>query len=61
MPHGGQGDAAIITMMNMGYKNMYYEDSNQKTYMVQNQTKMYDGYTDRLPRIPFPAETDIQY
>ena len=27
---GGQGDAAIITMLQMGYKNMYYEDMNQK-------------------------------
>ena len=41
---GGQGYADIITMLNMGYKNMYYEDMNQKTYMVQRSTKNYDGY-----------------
>ena len=37
----------------MGYKNLYYEDSNQKTYMVQRSTKNYDGYTDRLPGFHF--------
>ena len=50
---GGQGDAAIITLLNMGYKNMYYEDMNQKSYMVQRSTKNYDGYTDKLPGFHF--------
>lgn len=50
---GGQGDAAIITLLNMGYKNMYYEDMNQKTYMIQRSTKNYDGYTDKLPGFHF--------
>jgi hypothetical protein len=50
---GGQGDAAILTLINMGYKNMYYEDSNQKTYTVQRSTKNYDGYTDKLPGFHF--------
>ena len=50
---GGQGDAAIITLLQMGYKNLYYEDSNQKTYMVQKSTKNYDGYTDKLPGFHF--------
>jgi hypothetical protein len=50
---GGQGDAAIITMLQMGYKNMYYEDMNQKTYMLQRATKVYDSYTDKLPGFHF--------
>jgi len=50
---GGQSDAAIITMLQLGYKNMYYEDSSQKTYMVQNSTKNYDSYTDKLPGFHF--------
>lgn len=50
---GGQGDAAILALINMGYKNMYYEDSNQKTYTVQRSTKNYDGYTDKLPGFHF--------
>lgn len=50
---GGQGDAAIITLLQMGYKNMYYEDMNQKNYMVQRSTKNYDGYTDKLPGFHF--------
>ena len=50
---GGQGDAAILTMLQMGYKNLYYEDANQKTYTVQRPTKNYDGYTDKLPGFHF--------
>jgi hypothetical protein len=50
---GGQGDACILTMLQMGYKNLYYEDSNQKTYTVQRSTKNYDGYTDKLPGFHF--------
>jgi hypothetical protein len=50
---GGQGDAAILTLLNMGYKNLYYEDMSQKTYMVQRLTKNYDGYTDKLPGFHF--------
>ena len=50
---GGQADAAILTMLQLGYKNMYYEDMNQKTYMIQRSTKNYDGYTDKLPGFHF--------
>ena len=50
---GGQSDAAILTMLNMGYKNLYYEDMNQKNYMIQRSTKNYDGYTDKLPGFHF--------
>lgn len=50
---GGQGDAAILTLINMGYKNLYYEDMNQKMYMIQRSTKNYDGYTDKLPGFHF--------
>ena len=50
---GGQGDAAVLTMLQLGYKNLYYEDSNQKTYTVQRSTKNYDGYTDKLPGFHF--------
>lgn len=50
---GGQGDAAILTMLQLGYKNLYYEDSNQKMYIVQRSTKNYDGYTDKLPGFHF--------
>lgn len=50
---GGQGDAAILTLINLGYKNLYYEDGNQKTYTVQNSTKFGETYTDRLPGFHF--------
>jgi hypothetical protein len=50
---GGQSDAAIITMLNMGYKNLYYEDMNQKSDMIQRSTKNYDSYTDKLPGFHF--------
>ena len=49
----GQGEAAILTMLQLGYKNLYYEDSNQKMYTVQRSTKNYDGYTDKLPGFHF--------
>lgn len=50
---GGCGDAAILALINMGYKNLYYEDSNQKTYTIQNSTKNYNSYTDKLPGFHF--------
>ena len=50
---GGQADALLLTLINMGYKNLYYEDANQKTYTLQNSTKNYDGYTDKLPGFHF--------
>ena len=51
---GGQADAAILTMLSLGYKNFYYEDSVQKTYMIQNSSKQYNGdLTDTLPGFHF--------
>ena len=50
---GGQADALLLTLIQLGYKNLYYEDSSQKTYTVQNSTKNYDGYTDKLPGFHF--------
>lgn len=32
---GGTGDACILTLMRLGYKNLYYDDPNLKTYTVQ--------------------------
>lgn len=50
---GGQADALLLTLIQLGYKNLYYEDSSQKTYTVQNSTKNYDSYTDKLPGFHF--------
>ena len=50
---GGQGDATILTMLQMGYKNLYYEDMSQKLYTTQNITKNQDGYADKLPGFHF--------
>lgn len=51
---GGQADAAIITMMQLGYKNFYYEDNNQKSYMIQNASKSLSTTNlDRLPGFHF--------
>lgn len=51
---GGQGDAAIITMMQLGYKNFYYADTSQKDYMVQNSSKQYATKdVDKLPGFYF--------
>ena len=32
---GGTGDAAVLTLMNLGYKNLYYDDPELKTYTMQ--------------------------
>lgn len=51
---GGQGDACILALLQMGYKNMYYEDSVQKTYTLQNQSNMFGSqYQDKLPGFHF--------
>lgn len=50
---GGQADALLLTLINMGYKNLYYEDSSQKTYTVQNRTNTYESYNDKLPGFHF--------
>jgi len=50
---GGAGDALILTLLNMGYKNMYYEDNSQKTYTVQNSTKEVDDVNNKLPGFHF--------
>ena len=50
---GGQADALLLTLINMGYNNLYYEDANQKTYTLQNSTKVYDDYNNRLPGFHF--------
>lgn len=50
---GGVGDACLLTLINMGYKNLYYEDAAQKTYTVQNSTKDNINYTNKLPGFHF--------
>ncbi len=50
---GGQADALLLTLINMGYKNLYYEDAAQKTYTIQNSTKDKIDYTNKLPGFHF--------
>lgn len=51
---GGVGDACILTLLQMGYKNLYYDDAVQKSYTVQNSTKTFGmQYTDKLPGFHF--------
>ena len=50
---GGSGDSLILTLLQLGYKNMYYEDNNQKTYTVQNAINKDNGYVNRLPGFHF--------
>lgn len=50
---GGNADALLLTMINMGYKNLYYEDNNQKTYTVQNAVNKDNEYINRLPGFHF--------
>lgn len=51
---GGIGDAAIFTLLHLGYKNLYYDDKVQKTYNIQNQSKAYqEQFQDQLPGFHF--------
>ena len=50
---GGQSDGAIFEVIHQGYKNLYYEDNNQRTYALQNPTDKQQSYTDRLPGFHF--------
>ena len=34
---GGTGDACILTMMRLGYPNLYYDDPNLKTFTIQRE------------------------
>lgn len=50
----GLGDSVILTLLNLGYENMYYEDHNQKTYTVQLPSNPYsNNYQDKLPGFHF--------
>lgn len=47
---GGTGDACILTMMRLGYKNLYYDDPNLKTYTIQRDASSLQLTNDgRLP------------
>jgi len=32
---GGYGDSTVLTLLNLGYTNLYYDDPNLKTYTIQ--------------------------
>lgn len=47
---GGTGDACILTMRNLGYKNLYYDDPDMKNYMVQREvSSLRADINGRLP------------
>lgn len=51
---GGVGDACLLTLIQLGYKNIYYEDSTQKTYTIQYASKpLFNNYQDKLPGFHF--------
>lgn len=51
---GGQGDACILALLQMGYKNLYYDDAIQKNYTIQNSSKQFGAqYQDKLPGFHF--------
>ena len=47
---GGTGDACILIMMRLGYKNLYYDDPELKTYTMQRDASSLKLTTDgKLP------------
>lgn len=47
---GGTGDACILTMMNLGYKNLYYDDPKLSKYLAQQEASTLG--TDSEGRLP---------
>ena len=47
---GGTGDACILTMMNLGYKNLYYDDPRLSKYLAQQEASTLG--TDKEGRLP---------
>lgn len=51
---GGCGDSVVLTLLQLGYKNLYYQDDVQKTYTLQNTSKPYGmQHQDKLPGFHF--------
>lgn len=48
---GGVGDAAILTLMRLNYKNIYYDDDELKNYTNQNKLTQFKAQTnsERMP------------
>ena len=47
---GGTGDACILTLMRLGYTNLYYDDPTLKTYTIQREASSLGITSDgRLP------------
>lgn len=47
---GGYGDATILTLMRLGYKNLYYDDPNLNKYTIQReQSTIQPGTDGKLP------------
>ena len=51
---GGISDSATLRLLALGYKNLYYDDDVQKTYMLQNPSKIQgEPLMDKLPGFHF--------
>lgn len=46
---GGYGDATLLTLMNLKYPNLYYDDPMLKTYASQNDASRLNATKDGLP------------
>ena len=46
---GGYGDATILTLMRLGYPNLYYDDPNLKNYTSQNNASSLPVVMEGLP------------
>ena len=46
---GGYGDATLLTLMNLKYPNLYYDDVDLKTYLVQGRTSSLTPVDGKMP------------
>lgn len=56
---GGTGDACVLTLRNLGYKNLYYDDPEMKSYMVQREVSSLKA--DNGGRVPGFHTNAVRY
>lgn len=56
---GGQGDATILALRNLGYTNVYYDDPDMKTYMIEREACNLP--TDAQGRLPGFHTNSVRY
>ena len=46
---GGYGSSVLLTLMNLGYKNLYYEDKELNSYLMKSAQSRFIDNADKMP------------